>query len=112
MREDLNVIEAYAGVDDVELYQDFESIVSDILDASEQQRSFTSSQLPEGFESEILDGGDFGFYAEKTYGDENSIEVEYSESSDIGFGTRDSSGVAVSVRPEDYEFSEVWDHRM
>ena len=110
MRDDLEVIEAYAGVDDSEIYSDFESIVSDVLDARDEKRSFTSSQLPEGFESETSDGGDFGFHAEKSYSGEEVIEVEYRESSDIGFGAKDSSRVSVSVRPEDYEFTEAWDH--
>lgn len=110
MKDDLELIEAYAELDDSELYSDFESVVSDVLDAKAEQHSFTSSQLPDGFESEPLEGRDFGFYAEKTYEGGEVIEVEYSESSDIGFGTRDSSSVSVSVGPEDYEFSEVWDH--
>mgnify|MGYP006914273236 FL=1 len=109
MKDDLGVIEAYARLDDSELYSDFESVVSDVLDAKAEQHSFTSSQLPGGFESEPLEGRDFGFYAEKTYEGGEIIEVEYSESSDIGFGAKDSSSVSVSVGPEDYEFSEIWD---
>jgi len=111
MRDDLGVIEEYAGLDDRELYRDFESIVSDVLDACDEERSFTSSQLPEGFESDTLEEGDFGFYAEKDYG-EDVIEVRYRESSDIGFGSKDSSRVTVSVIPEGYEFREAWDHSM
>lgn len=110
MRDDLEIVEAYAGLDRSELYSDFESIVSDVLDARDEQRSFTSSQLPEGFESETLEEGDFGFYAEKSYRGEEVIKVEYSESSDIGFGARDSSRISVSVRPENYQFTEAWDH--
>lgn len=109
MRDDFEVIEAYTELGDSELYRDFESIVSDVVDARNEKRSFTSSQLPEGFDSETLEEGGFGFYAEKSYGGEEFIEVEYSESSDIGFGARDSSRITVSVRPEVYEFSEVWD---
>lgn len=115
MEEDLRLIEKYAGLEGTDLHRDFEAIVSDIMDARDMQRSFTSSQLPEGFVSETLEGGDFGFYAEKTYEDvdgsfeEATVEVEYEESTDIGFGSSDSSRVTVSIEPAGYEFREAWD---
>lgn len=108
MKEDLETIVEYAGLEGDELYDDFESIVNDVLEAKEAERSFTSSQLPEGFDSETLDGSDFGFYAEKSY-DTGVIEVEYSESSSISFGSKDSSRISVEVDPAGYSFREAWD---
>lgn len=109
MKEDLETIVEYAGLEEDELYEDFESIVNDVLEAKEKERSFTSSQLPEGFDWERLEGSDFGFYAEKSYEDGEVIEVEYSESSSISFGSTDSSRITVDVDPADYTFREVWD---
>lgn len=109
-RDAFGILEDYAGLEDLEIYDDFESIVSDAVDAAEEGRSFTSSQLPDGFVSETLDGKDFGFLAEKEY-DEGSVEVEYRESTDIGFGATDSSRMTVSVEPLDYSFREAWDHQ-
>ncbi|MFB6174389.1 MAG: hypothetical protein ABEJ87_00240 [Candidatus Nanohalobium sp.] len=108
MDEDLRLIEEYAGLEDTELHRDFEAIVSDVFEIQELQRSFTSSQLPDGFVSETVEGGDFGFYAEKIY-DSGRIEVEYTESSDVGFESRDASQVTVSVEAAGYEFSKAWD---
>lgn len=104
----LEVVEAYATLEDSEIYGDLESIISDVMSAKAGKHSFTSSQLPEGFESETFTGGDFGFSAEKAYED-GSIEVEYSESSSISFGKADSSRIKVSVEPSDYTFREIWD---
>jgi len=104
----LEAVEAYATLEDSEIYSDLESIISNVVDAKAGKHSFTSSQLPEGFESETFNDGDFGFSAEKAY-DKGFIEVEYSEPSSISFGKADSSRIKVSVEPSDYTFREVWD---
>ena len=109
MEDDLAVVEEYASLDDRELYDDLDSIVSDVLTAVDAGTAFTSGQLPEGFDSVMFDDGDFGFTAEKSYDGEERIKVKYRESSDIGFGSVDSSRIRVNVEPSDYRFDEIWD---
>lgn len=107
--DDFEAIEAYERLDDTPVHQDFQTIVSDVLDAKDENRPFTSSQLPEGFESDRLENADFGFEALKQY-DDFSIKVRYEEHSSISFGKKDSSTVNIDVRPSDYSFTENWDH--
>ncbi|MFB6208263.1 MAG: hypothetical protein ABEJ69_02855 [Candidatus Nanohaloarchaea archaeon] len=103
-------IVAYAELEDEPMYDDFESIVSDVLEAKDEKRSFTSSQLPEGFETEKLESADFGFLATKQYED-GSMEVEYRERSSISFNRPDSSTVEVRADPFQYVFSEQWEQK-
>jgi len=109
MREDFDTIEAYERLEDEPIQSDFQSIVGDVLDAKNANNSFTSNQLPEGFESETLEDADFGFQASKNY-ETGLIKVEYRERSSISFGKKDSSTVKVSVEPSEYMFTENWDH--
>lgn len=109
MSNPFEAIEAYAKLDDEPIYEDFQSIVEDVLDAREANRPFTSSQLPEDFESESLEDADFGFEAFNEY-DNGSITVHYEERSSISFNKKDSSTVKVHVEPFDYLFTENWEH--
>lgn len=110
MSNPFEAIEAYVKLEDEPIYEDFQSIVKDVLDAREANRPFTSSQLPDGFESESLEDADFGFEALKDY-ENGSITVNYEERSSISFNKKDSSTVKVHVDPFNYSFTENWDHR-
>lgn len=109
MEDDLAVVEEYASLDERNIYDDFESIVSDVLTAVDAGTAFTSGQLPKGFDSDTFTDGDFGFTAEKSYKGDERIKVNYRESSDIGFGSVDSSRINVEVEPGYYQFDEIWD---
>ncbi|MFB6204381.1 MAG: hypothetical protein ABEJ75_01915 [Candidatus Nanohaloarchaea archaeon] len=103
-------IVARAELEEEPMYEDFESIVYDVLEAKEKERALTSGQLPEGFESEKIEDADFGFRAEKGYG-QGYLEVEYTENSSDMFDRPDSSTVEVRANPFDYVFTEQWDQR-
>lgn len=82
-----------------------------VNDAIEAERSMTSSSLPEGFEVEMTDNGDFGFKATKKYDNGVVIDLQYDERSRVSFSRPDSSSVEINVQL-DYNITEHWDQRM
>ena len=79
-------------------------------EAVDSERSMTSASLPEGFETQTLNDGDFGFQASKSYEDGTEISVEYGERS-RSFNRPDSSSVEINVEMP-YTITEHWDQRM
>lgn len=91
--------------------QDLRTLEELVNDAVESERSMTSSSLPEGFTSEVLENADFGFQASKEYDDGTEITVQYDERSSISFNRPDSSSVEIEVEMP-YTITEHWDQRM
>ena len=90
--------------------EDLRNIENLVEDAVENGQAFTSGSLPDGFESDALDGDDFGFEAWKRYETGAEIEIEYRERSSISFGKPDSSNISIDIKMP-YNITDHWEQR-
>ncbi len=97
------------GLLNEEAEKDLRTLEELIDDAVEEERSMTSSSLPEGFSDEILEEqDDFGFQGSKEYDDGTIIEIQYGERTHSF--RPESSSVQINVKPP-YTFTDHWNQK-